>query len=440
MKFDFVENIGNGGFGIVDKVKDENGNLYAKKTFSINQGPSFPKHLEENVMKRFIREAQIQNELVHDNIVPIIEMSLEDTPPSFIMKLADSSLDKDIANSKDLNGEFLDAILDILAGLEALHDLEIYHRDLKPANILRFQNSRNYYAISDFGLISINQTQISTLTQTGMRMGSDYYTAPEIVKDLRKASIQSDIYSVGCILHDFVGTEDRIPCGEIDEDGDYSAILRNCTRKDPSRRFKSVKHLREAILSLGDVSVTASKEKNIKLFETLDEEPENISEESWFEIITYIEDEYDNEYDPYLLMKKISIQQIDFLLANYLDLGNRLGLMFAKRIRNTSFSFDYCDGLSLRLSKFVDYCKINVKSECLMAMLYLGTSHNRWYVEGMFVGYIGDNLPLDLAKRLAIEFITDSRKAKRALKHLEHSIHYNLNNMHKNLIDAYNKL
>lgn len=87
--------------------------------------------------------------------------------------------------------------MDILAGLETIHNLSIYHRDLKPSNILRFGEN---YAISDFGLVSLDKSQISVLTQTGMRMGSDKYTAPEITNELKYASRASDIYSAGCIF------------------------------------------------------------------------------------------------------------------------------------------------------------------------------------------------------------------------------------------------
>ena len=184
-----VRRIGSGGFGNVDLVQDVlSGKQFARKTFSINQAQPLPPDLAENVKKRFIREANVQYRLTHKNIVPVLFKDLNSNPPSFLMPVAASSLDKDIAQSRNLNGLFLRAIMDILSGLEELHTLQIYHRDLKPQNVLRFDSSEGpYYAISDFGLMSVKDTQISALTHTGMKMGSDYYTAPEIVSDLRKA-------------------------------------------------------------------------------------------------------------------------------------------------------------------------------------------------------------------------------------------------------------
>ena len=132
-----VRQIGRGGFGTVDLVEDETGAQFARKTFSINQPGEFPADMEDNVKRRFRREARIQSELVHHNIVPVLESDVEAEPPSFIMPLALATLDQEMAASKDLDGHFLEALMDILAGLEEIHQLDIYHRDLKPQNVLK---------------------------------------------------------------------------------------------------------------------------------------------------------------------------------------------------------------------------------------------------------------------------------------------------------------
>ena len=195
-----IKEIGRGGFGVVEEVEIE-GVRYARKTFSLNQPGNLPVNFVENVTKRFIREAAVQKHISHNNIVAVLDSDTNALPPYFIMPLADSSLDDDISIDKTLGGSFLEALMDILAGLEELHSIGIYHRDLKPQNVLKItENNISRYAIGDFGLMSIKDTQLSVLTQTGMRMGSDYYTAPEIVGDLGKSSVASDIYSV-CLLY-----------------------------------------------------------------------------------------------------------------------------------------------------------------------------------------------------------------------------------------------
>lgn len=120
-----IENIGQGGFGIVDKVMDGAGNIFAKKTFSINQGPSFPKKLADNVKKRFIREAKVQESIKHKNIVPVLHKDLSTDPPYFLMPLADSSLEDDLIKDHTLGGNYMSAILDIIAALEELHSINV---------------------------------------------------------------------------------------------------------------------------------------------------------------------------------------------------------------------------------------------------------------------------------------------------------------------------
>lgn len=115
---------------------------------------------------------------------------------------------------------------------------------------LKGETAGDFYAIGDFGLISQKDSTLSKLTTTGMAKGSDYFTAPEVTSDLGRASIASDVYSLGCILHEMVGKRPRVPCQEIHEDGDYGQILLSCTRKDPKRRFQSARAVLDALVSV----------------------------------------------------------------------------------------------------------------------------------------------------------------------------------------------
>jgi serine/threonine protein kinase len=323
-----IKQIGRGGFGNVDLVQDKNGKQFARKTFSVNQPGHFPPELVENVKKRFIREANVQAALSHNNIMPIYETELVLEPPSFIMPVAISSLDDDIRLDKSLNGYAISAVMDILAGLEELHHMGITHRDLKPQNVLRLPSQNGHrYVISDFGLMSIKDTQLSVLTQTGMRMGSDYYTAPEIVADLRMASPRSDIYSVGCILHDLFKTVDRIPCNEIHDTGHYADIILCCTRRDPNRRFQSVSDLRDAILSVGQVGLTTS-EPQANDFISLLLSTDVIDPLNWERIVDKIERLYPSN-DATALLSQISLNRISEVVTSAPVIASRLGIIYS---------------------------------------------------------------------------------------------------------------
>ena len=435
-----ISQIGRGGFGNVDLVVDKKGNNYAKKTFSVNQPGDFPPAMIANVKKRFVREANMQSEISHRNIVPVIEKLLNEEPPCFIMPLAVSTLDKDIAENKNLDGKYKTAIMDILAGLEEIHSMDIYHRDLKPQNVLKLgTDDEERYAISDFGLMSINDTQLSVITHTGMRMGSDCYTAPEIVADLRKASARSDIYSVGCILHDFVGTSDRIPCNEVTDDASpYADIIRCCTRKDPNRRFPTVSALRDAIISIdSEISVPATQ-KVADFIEVLASEDE-IDINDWQLITSYLEDN-EIDADSIMLLQRLSIDRIIELTELDNNIAARLGTVYAEWAKNGTFDFSSCDGIANRLCEFYNTENISVQSEVLLALLFMGTSHNRWYVENKFMSKSGSDMSPLLAKRLAMEIRIIGRDACRAISHLERSINARISSLNPILQETIKKV
>jgi serine/threonine protein kinase len=432
MKYTLVEKIGEGGFGIVEKVKDSKGQLFARKTFHINNPLQFDRSARDNLKKRFIRETKIQYQISHRNIVRVIEANLDADPPYYIMPLAEGTLADDWENDKSLNGNYMAALMDILAGLEALHNMGFNHRDLKPSNVLSFldQGGEKYYAIGDFGLASVAQmSNITTLTQTGTMMRSDMYTAPEITTNLRFASIQSDIYSVGCILHDFVGLAPRIPCAEIKErNNPYATILQVCTRLEVVRRFKSVSDLREALLELGQRRIPPQTEKGKRVFSLLTADG-SLNEEDWRLIVEFVEDQYPSE-DSENALKKLTLEKIETLTTLNKDFMDRLGLIYAKWIREGSFSFSDCDGLAIRIEKFfVKSERIDVKAECIMAILYMGTNHNRYFVEKKFIGLLNKVSDRNLIDRLSVEIRADGEKACAAFQHLSRSISYDLRNL-----------
>ena len=283
-----IRQLGAGGFEVVDLVVGDKKKEFARKTFSVSQ--NFSEEMVSNVRKRFIREARVQQGIRHRNIVPVVGEDLQGDKPYYLMPVANSTLADDLEKDRTCGGNFISVISDVVAALEELHGMDIYHRDLKPHNILRFRDGEtNFYAVSDFGLISQKDSTLSKLTTTGMAKGSDYYTAPEITADLRRATAQSDIYSLGCILHDMVGQRDRVPCQEIKEDGDYAQILLGCTRADPSRRFKSVRVFLDALVSIDPKAPALQGDQAKSLADAL-EKPGPMTQALWGEFVEFVED------------------------------------------------------------------------------------------------------------------------------------------------------
>ena len=432
-----IKELGKGGFGIVDLVEDDDGDLYARKTFAENQ-PLTPEMLE-NVIKRFKKEARFQKSISHPNIVPVIYDDPDSDPPYYLMPVAESSLDKDIAADRTLGGNFIAVISDIVSALEELHSVRIYHRDLKPQNVLRFLDTSGeqpvtYYAVSDFGLISLVESQLTALTTTGMAKGSDYYTAPEITKDLHKASAQSDIYSLGCILHDIVGADDRIVCGEIKEDGPYGGILRGCTRSDPDRRFRSVKSVLDALISVGSADVATESPQAADFIFDLSSD-KSMPAKFWMALSDFL-DSTASKQDRNAICLNLSGERISKLCDLAPGCANQIGSVFAEWVFHTAFNFDHCDGIASRLEIFIESCDFDTKIDCLIAMLQMGTTHNRWYVERKFVRLCTADMDRALAKRLAIEFRVRDDWICEAVDRLERSINFDRNQLHPEVVHA----
>jgi hypothetical protein len=64
----------------------------------------------------------------------------------------------------------------------------------------------------------------------------------------------------------------------------------------------------------------------------------------------------------------------------------------------------------------------------------MGTSHNRWYVERMFMKLCGQDMDMALARRLAVEFRAADWDICRSIAHVERSIQTSRENLHPILV------
>lgn len=120
MTYTVIEFLGQGGFARVQKVIDEFGVAYAKKTYEPN--PQLLKDVGDvHLKRRFVREVRYQSTIKYPNVVEIVEHFLEDNPPYFIMPLAECTLKEELVSDPTLGENLHTALFGILAGLEFLH-------------------------------------------------------------------------------------------------------------------------------------------------------------------------------------------------------------------------------------------------------------------------------------------------------------------------------
>ena len=205
--------IGSGGFATVFRARD----LRLERDVAVKV--LLANHATDPVTAaRFDREARVLAAVGHPNVVAVHDVHPGDPEtgeePFLVMELCDGgSLADRLAAS--VNGaiqpdELVPILVDVAAGLAALHAIGIVHRDLKPSNILL---SDGRARIADLG-IAIGGP--SELTAVGTTIGTLAYLAPEQLAG-EPASPASDVHALGIVAFlGLTGTPPR-PGGSVTE-------------------------------------------------------------------------------------------------------------------------------------------------------------------------------------------------------------------------------
>lgn len=194
-KYQILEKVGAGGFGAVYKGRDP----FIKRTVAIKTCQSD----EEEIRKRFFREAEYAGNLQHKNITTIFDFGVaEDGLPYIVQEfLTGEDLDRRIKRRESTPlVEQLRILADVCDGLEHAHAAGIVHRDIKPGNIRILDDGT--VKIMDFGIAKSMMSE-SSLTQTGITLGTASYLAPEQIRGER-VSPRTDIFSFGVMAYEFL--------------------------------------------------------------------------------------------------------------------------------------------------------------------------------------------------------------------------------------------
>lgn len=168
---------------------------------------------EDPVSKaRFTREAQSVAGLNHHAVVAVYD-SGEDfvggqTVPYMVMELVEGRTIRDLLVDADAPPpeQALIIVSGVLEALAYSHQHGIVHRDIKPANVIITDTGA--VKVMDFGIARALHGAQSTMTQTGMVMGTPQYLSPE--QALGKAvDHRSDLYATGCLLYELLALRPR---------------------------------------------------------------------------------------------------------------------------------------------------------------------------------------------------------------------------------------
>jgi serine/threonine protein kinase len=236
-----IKTLGKGGFGKVDLYQATNGQQFAVKKM-INQW-------DNNHYEMFKNEISIMKNLDHKNIVKVINYSIRNNNPLYIMKyFKDGSLRNSLDSLKSKGRIYplkgASGIIYYLAdALSYAHKRGIIHRDLKPENIL-FDGQEP--KIADWGIGKF----IHKGSKVFRRFGTKPYCAPE-QWDSGISDQCSDIYSLGIIYRELI----TVPLINQVRDSRVNAIINKMTMKCPNDRYQSMDMVKKDIIALDIISI-----------------------------------------------------------------------------------------------------------------------------------------------------------------------------------------
>lgn len=130
------------------------------------------------------------------------------------------------------------------------------------------------------------------------------------------------------------------------------------------------------------------------------------------------------------VLAKISLERIEELFTGGHQDVPRICAAITRWAESGTFDFNFCDTLAVRLRLIATLAPYDVKAEAMWALLELGFTHNRWYVERIFGSLCGPDMEEGLAKRLAVEFRADAVRVCQRITSWEASISVERTSLH----------
>lgn len=255
-RYKMLSELGFGGVSAVFKVYDRMAHrVCALKLLS----PHIYK--TDEGQHRLLREANVMKSIDHPGIVKLY--ALHEDPPALAMELIDG---RSLGYWQRKHAQMpaflvLKVAKEVTEAMAVLHRSGMIHRDIKPANILVTPTER--CKLVDFGIARIDNS--STITQTGMMMGSHGFMAPEQVIDAKRVDHRADIYSLGKTLLSLLTGDPTAKVPDLLDQASQVAspemcrLLMQMTIRHVERRLQTVEVLQKRLQSLPDEPVPARR-------------------------------------------------------------------------------------------------------------------------------------------------------------------------------------
>jgi hypothetical protein len=273
-RYALIAPLGSGGMGTVWRAEDRVlGREVAVKEVVFPHGLSDEDR--EVLRERTRREARAAARLDHPSAVTVYDVVEQDGSPFLVMELVEARTLAEVVRSDGPlpPTQAAEVGLAVLGALEAAHAQGIVHRDVKPGNVLLRTGATGVsrVVLTDFGIAT--SAGDSSITSTGLLLGSPSYIAPERARGHRPGP-PSDLWALGATM--FTAVEGRPPYDAGDPmstvtavvTGDHAPfvaagplepVIRGLLEKDPEQRLDAgrARRLLEDVVRTGAAPVAA---------------------------------------------------------------------------------------------------------------------------------------------------------------------------------------
>ncbi|MCC6215851.1 MAG: serine/threonine protein kinase [Polyangiaceae bacterium] len=209
-KYQLLRLLGQGGMGAVYEGR----NAATLKRCAVKLLISAELGANEQVIKRFFREAKASSVIESDHVVTIYDSGVDPAvgAPYMVMELLQG---EDLEHTLKRLGAVhpttaAKLVLQAAMGLAKAHELHIVHRDIKPANLYLTRRDTGDLVVKllDFGIAKVKMESFAEtshgLTRTGSMLGTPLYMSPEQAKGAANIDARSDVWSLGMVLYELL--------------------------------------------------------------------------------------------------------------------------------------------------------------------------------------------------------------------------------------------
>lgn len=193
---------------------------------------------DQRTRKRFEREAKLQFQLRHPNLIQV--MDIINTPDllGMVMEWVEGQdLHRYLVRRAEPLSlqEIYRLFLPVLEMVAVAHENGVVHRDLKPANImLEGAFGEETPKVADFGIAKLLHNDENPLTRTGSIIGTVTYMSPEQAQGSKQLDHRADIYSLGIVLYKMLTA--TVPFANEEP---VAVALAHCNNPVPSLRERN---------------------------------------------------------------------------------------------------------------------------------------------------------------------------------------------------------